>query len=83
MELTEEAIDQLKSAMGYKDGTQCCRACKHFVPDDCSGANDAKHKHCTLSQAIDVPVNESGHCKHFGSKPDNATLPGPEGVRAE
>lgn len=66
--MDNDTLNKIKAAMGYRDGTQCCKACKNFVPTDCSGALNAKNAHCTLSPAIEVPVDESGFCKYFAAK---------------
>lgn len=58
-------LGKILEAMGYQDETRCCKACKYFVPDDCSGAHNAEPRHCKLSPAIKVPVNDYGRCNHF------------------
>lgn len=64
-----ETLDKIKAAMGYRDGTQCCKACVKFINTDMSGALNAKMSHCVLSPAFDVPVAESGFCNHFTPRP--------------
>ena len=66
--MDNETLKNIKTAMEYRDGTECCKACKNFVPTDCSGNHNAKDAHCILSPAVEVPVDESGFCKFFMAK---------------
>lgn len=63
--MDSETLAKIKAAMGYRDGTECCKVCKYFIPTDTSGNHNALPAHCTLSPAFTVPVNEAGVCNHF------------------
>lgn len=59
---------QIKKLMGYKGKDVVCKMCTYFVPDDCSGEWNAKHRHCKYNPSFDMPVDETGCCKHFNAK---------------
>ncbi len=59
--------DGIRQAMGYLDGTKCCKSCKFFEPCDQSGNNDALAAHCKRN-AFGFLVDEAGYCDHFAKK---------------
>jgi hypothetical protein len=58
----------IKHSMGYSDPENRCRNCVSFMPDDCSGSQNAKLAHCKLNPAIDLPVQPEGFCRFFVAK---------------
>jgi hypothetical protein len=67
--MTQETERILLRAMEYTSDAETCAHCIRFRPADCSGSLHAKSKHCALNPAIDLPVAESGRCKHWAGAP--------------
>lgn len=65
--MNKDTIQEVKTAMGYRDGTECCKGCRFFVPSDLSGNEGAKTSHCTVN-TFELPVIERGYCDHFEAK---------------
>jgi hypothetical protein len=66
--LHEAAINGIKSAMGYEDGTRCCKVCDFFGESQLmSGAHNANPARCERN-AMWFPVSESGHCDEFAPR---------------
>ena len=63
----DAAINGIKSAMGYEDGTRCCKVCDFFGECELSGAIDARPARCERN-AVWFPVSESGHCEEFAPR---------------
>lgn len=78
MIMTEEMINELKRAMGYVDGTECCVCCEYHraaTNGAMYGSSDtgAKRERCALN-VIEVPVDPGGRCSHFKARKPLVTL---------
>ncbi len=65
--LSKEEAAPLMKAMKYRDGSQCCGMCKHFVSCDTSGNSGALEAHCDFN-AVKFKVDPVGQCDWFEKK---------------
>jgi len=65
----EAAISAIKKVMGYRDGTECCRACKYFGESEALGGSPSARPDRCERNAFWFPVSEAGFCDIFEARP--------------
>jgi len=58
--MTKETLVEIKRAMNYHDGDECCGNCQHYENEGQCGI-----------QTFLIPVNSRGWCKHGTHVPLN------------
>lgn len=66
---TDKLVEGLKQHMGYRDTLVTrCGACRFFLAANRGGLLENVLGHCELNPAIQLPVSQSGSCRHHKEK---------------